>query len=224
MDKFKLYSIETSLPFDILYSKIVESSVSLDSTYEIQPIKNRSDTLIFKFIEKKILETSLLDKDGLEQLIQYLHIDNFEFHIEKKLNKLFLILKNPPRSLKFFKQTIADILDYNISISEIKIDPLLWLKNLEPNHESEFTVISIEIKDIIFDSKTNGSLTLKSQIDLRSNYHDMISTNTYKISKVLISNQDYFRGKFILCQDASFQLDCMNSSPLIDLLLNNIPA
>lgn len=224
MDKFKLYSIETTYSLDILFSKIVESSNSLDSSYEIHPLKSRANTLTFKFIEKKILETSLLDKHGIEQLIQYLHIDKFEFYIEKKLSKFFLVLKNPPRSLKFFKQTIADILDYKISISDMKIEPLQWVKNIELNYESEFSVNSIEIKDVIYNSKTHGSLTLKSQIDLRSSYEQMISSTNYKVSKVLISNNNYFKGKFILCQDASFQLDCMNSNALIDLLLNNIPT
>lgn len=223
MDKFKLYSIETTYSFDVLFSKLAESRNTLDSSYEIHPLKNRANTLVFKFIEKKILETSLLDKDGIEQLIQYLHIDNFEFYIEKRMSNFFLVLKNPPRSLKFFKQTIADILDYKISISDVKIEPLEWIKNIEPNYESEFSVISIEIKDVIYNSKTNGSLTLKSQIDLRSSYEKMICSTNYKVSKVLISNDNYFKGKFILSQDASFQLDCINSSALIDLLLNNIP-
>lgn len=223
MDKFKLYSIETSLSFDVLFSKIINSDNCKDSSYEIHPLKNRSNTLAFKFIERKILETSLLDKDGVEQVIQYLHIDNFEFHIENKMDRFFLLLKNPPRSLKFFKQTIGDLLNYKIAISEIKVDPLQWLQNLEPNHDSVFSVLSIEIKDIIFNSKTNGTLTLKSQIDLRSNYYELINSKNYKVCKILINNQDYFTGKFILCQDASFQLDCMNSNILIDLLLDNMP-
>lgn len=223
MDKFKLYSIETTHSFDQLFSKIVESSNSIDSSYEIHPIKNRDNTLAFNFIEKKLLETSLLDKDGIEQLIQYLHIDNFEFYIEKRLNNFFLVLKNPPRSLKFFKQTIAEILDYKISISDMKIEPLEWISNIEPNCDSEFSVISIEIKDVIFNSKTYGSLSLKSHIDLRSSYQQMISSTTYKVYKVLVSNDKYFKGKFILSQDASFHLDCINSNVLTDLLLNNIP-
>lgn len=223
MDKFKLYSIETSHSWDSLFSKIVDSNNSLDSSYEIHPIKNRDNTLVFKFVERKILETSLLDKNGIEQLIQYLHIDKYDFYIEKKANNFFLLLKNPPRSLKFFKQTIAEILDYKISISALKIEPVQWVKNIESNCDSEFSVISIEIKDVIYNSKTLGSLTLKSQIDLRSSYEQMIHSTNYKVNKVLISNGHYFKGKFILCQDASFQLDCMNSSALIDLLLNNIP-
>ncbi|GEK44407.1 hypothetical protein [Acinetobacter johnsonii] len=224
MDKFKLYSIETIYSFDKLFSKIVESSNRLVSSYEIHPLKNRANTLAFQFIEKKILETSLLDKDGVEQLIQYLHIDNFEFYIEKKMGNFFLVLKNPPRSLKFFKQTIADILDYKVAISDIEIDPLQWVENIETNYESEFSVISIEIKDVIYNSKIHGFLTLKSQIDLRSSYEQMISSTNFKVSKVLISNNNYFKGKFILCRDASFQLDCLNSSDLIDLLLDNIPT
>lgn len=224
MDKFKLYSIESTYSFDKLFSKIIESSNSLDSSYEIHPLKNRSETLAFKFIEKKLLETSLLDKDGFEQIIEYLHIDNFEFYIEKKSTKYYLLLKNPPRSLKFFKQTLADILDYKIAIIDIKIDPLQWLKNLEQNHDSIFSVVSIEVKDIIFNSKTNGSLTLKSSVDLRSNYQLLINSNNFKICKILINNENYFKGKFILCQDASLQFDCINSNNLINHLLDNIPA
>lgn len=223
MDKFKLYSIESIYSLDELFSKIVESSNSLDSSYEIQPLKNRSNIIAFKFIERKILETSLLDKDGIEQFIQYLHIDNFDFYIEKKSTKYYLLLKNPPRSLKFFKQTIADLLDYKIAIIDIKIDPLQWLQNLEHNHDSIFSVVSIEVKDIIFNSKTNGSLTLKSSIDLRLNYQVLINSNNYKVYKILINNESYFKGKFILCQDGSLQFDCMNSNNLINLLLDNIP-
>ncbi|HHX4900094.1 TPA: hypothetical protein ACVB7J_003721, partial [Acinetobacter baumannii] len=161
------------------------------------------------------------DKHGQEQTIEYLHIDSFSFHIEIRNNKLFLLLKNPPRSLKFFKQTLAEIFEYQISISEERIDPLVWLRRVEKHFNNEFLIISMEIKDIIFNSKTNGTLTLKSQIDLRDKYIEIVNSNNYRICKILVNNNDYFKGKFILSSDSSFQLDCFNSQELLESLLEH---
>ncbi|ENK6377253.1 hypothetical protein N3K59_01635 [Acinetobacter baumannii] len=221
MDKFKLFILETHYSLEQLYSKLIESTKNVDSTFELHPLRKNSNKFIFNFIEKKIIETLILDKHGQEQTIEYLHIDSFSFHIEIRNNKLFLLLKNPPRSLKFFKQTLAEIFEYQISISEERIDPLVWLRRVEKHFNNEFLIISMEIKDIIFNSKTNGTLTLKSQIDLRDKYIEIVNSNNYRICKILVNNNDYFKGKFILSSDSSFQLDCFNSQELLESLLEH---
>ena len=160
MDKYKIYTLETSYPLDIIYNKISQISEVEDSTFEIFPLSKNDELLTFKFSEKRILETSLLDINGNEQTIEYLQIESFEFQIFQKINTLKLLLINPNRSLKFFKQTLAEILDYHIAIVDEQIDPLLWLTKIENDNNQKFQINSIEVKDIIFNSKISGNLTL----------------------------------------------------------------
>ncbi|CAG68992.1 hypothetical protein ACIAD2193 [Acinetobacter baylyi ADP1] len=222
MNKYKLFKFESSLSFHELKDRLVDNNNYHDSSFDLKTIRLTDKELCFNFVENKLMETYLLDVYGNQQLIKYLQVDSFEFQIILKDKDIFLLIINAPRSLKIFKQTIAEILDYQISITDIQINPIEWIERLEFSSEHSFEIHSLEIKDIIFNSSTNGSMTIKSQIDLRKTYENNVKSNNYKICKALIINDSYFKGRFILSKDASFQLDCMNSKALIDLLLINL--
>lgn len=222
MDKYKLFNFESSLSLELLKEQFIANKNISDISFEIKPIRLTDTNLGFNFSENKLMETYLLDINGNEQLIEYLQIDSFDFQVISTKLDTFLLIKNPPRSLKNFKQSISEILNYEVSFIEININPLEWIESLEKSSEYTFEIRSLEVKEIIFSSSTNGSMTLKSQSDLRNSYKSNIKSNNYKICKALVLNDNFFKGRFILSADASFQLDCMNANALIDLLINNL--
>ncbi|EMC7872768.1 hypothetical protein RZ571_001491 [Acinetobacter baumannii] len=222
MDKYKIYTLNTKLSLYQLKEMILENTTQDENTYDFELLKYSPKSISFKFSEKKILETSLLDKNGKEQVIEYLHIDSFNFQIIEDTNSFYLLLINPTRSLKFFKNTLSEILDYSIGLSDINLDPLEWLENIEKNSNERFQILSIEIKDIIFDSKTNGSMIFKSTLDLRTTYKEFLNIKNYKVSKVLLNNNDFYRGKFILSKDASFQIESLNSNKFLEVLIKSL--
>ncbi|MEH1193770.1 hypothetical protein V7H80_18605, partial [Acinetobacter baumannii] len=105
MDKYKIYTLNTKLSLYQLKEMILENTTQDENTYDFELLKYSPKSISFKFSEKKILETSLLDKNGKEQVIEYLHIDSFNFQIIEDTNSFYLLLINPTRSLKFFKNT-----------------------------------------------------------------------------------------------------------------------
>ncbi|NDX18362.1 hypothetical protein [Acinetobacter baumannii] len=222
MDKFKVYSLDSSFDLMQIKNKLSSFQRSSDINFEFTPIKFTDFFLSYKYSEKKILETSFLDKNGNEQTIEYLHIDSFEFRIINSKNKFYILLINPSRSLKLFKQYLVELLDYKIGFSEIEINPLDLLSKIEKLSNSEFFVLSMEIKDIIFNNNTSGVMTLKSLKDIRNYYKEIVTNKNFKINKILISNNDFFRGKLILCKDASFQIESLNSIKLMELILDNL--
>lgn len=222
MDKYKIYSLDSSFNLIQMKEKLSNHHKSPDINFEFIPLKFTDSFISYNFSEKKILETTFLDKNGDEQTIEYLHIDSFEFRIINSNDNLYIILINPYRSLKLFKNYLVDILDYKIGFSEIVLNPLDWLIKVENISKCNFHVLSMEIKDIIFDSNTSGAMTLKSLNDIRKSYTDIVKNKNFKINKVLITNDDYYKGKLILSKDASFQIDTLNSTRLINFLIESI--
>lgn len=222
MDKFKVFNLDSSLSLKEIKSLLSERSHSENISFQFTPLKFTDSCISYRFSEKKILETSFLDKNGNEQVLEYLHIDSFEFKISQHHNQFYVILVNPSRSLKIFKHYLAENLNYQIGLGEILLNPLDWIKRIEEQCESNFSIISMEVKDIIFDNNTSGIISLKSSNDIRNSYTDIIKNKNFKIGKILATNHDFFQGKIILCKDASFQVESINSTKLIDFILDTI--
>lgn len=222
MDKFKVYSLDSSFDLIQIKEKLSNHRKSSDINFEFIPLQFTDSFISYNFSEKKLLETSFLDKNGNEQTIEYLHIDSFEFRIINSNNNFYILLINPYRNIKLFKNHLVNTLDYKIGFSEIVLNPLDWLLKLESSASCNFHVLSMEIKDIIFDSNTSGIMTLKSLKDIRRSYTDIVKNKNFKINKILVTNNDYYKGKLILSKDASFQIDALNSTKLINILIESI--
>ncbi|MDC5413787.1 hypothetical protein OHW74_17565, partial [Acinetobacter baumannii] len=69
---------------------------------------------------------------------------------------------------------------------------------------------------------TNGSMIFKSTLDLRTTYKEFLNIKNYKVSKVLLNNNDFYRGKFILSKDASFQIESLNSNKFLEVLIKSL--
>ena len=89
-----------------------------------------------KFVEKLIEPTVIVDPFGNEtesQITTY-YVSKFSFNSSSTLMEL----ESPPRSIRKLIVELHSIVGLGMELSDVKVDPLVWLQELEALHSQVF--------------------------------------------------------------------------------------
>ncbi|MFN3074691.1 hypothetical protein ACK1JC_13915 [Acinetobacter sp. TY2] len=216
MDKFKFYILKIHLDCNDVSNLLTANN---DEFYGIKFIKEDQNYLKFNFYERKILETTYIDKNFNEQVIEHLKTDDFHFYIFNYGSISFLALENPSRNISFFKNFLSQKLDNKISVIGIELNPLALFEFLRDIKDLNFTVASLEVKDLQLSTSTIATLTMKSSENLFSIFQDFLQTDKYIVSKTILMSSSKFKGKLLLSNDCSLSLQIHQQDEFLDLFL-----
>lgn len=217
MDKFKFYILKIHLDHTQIRSFLTANN---DDFYGIRFINQDNKFLKFHFYERKILETTYIDKDFKEHTIEQMKTDDFSFYIYIDDNICFLILENPSRNISFFKNFLSQKLNNKVTISNIEINPLKLFSFLELNKDVDFIVSSLEVKDLQLSKTSIATLTIKSTENLVDKFENYLHTDKYHISKALFQSTLKFKGKLILANDCSLSLQIHQQNEFFEMFLD----
>lgn len=216
MDKFKFYILKIHLNYDDVSDLLTANN---DEFYGIKFIKEDKNYLKFNFYERKILETTYIDKNFNEHTIEHLKTDDFSFYIFNEGLISFLALENPSRNISFFKNFLSQKLNNKISILNIELNPLALFDFLSDKDDLNFTVSSLEVKDLQLSASTIATLTMKSTENLFNLFQKFLQSDKYVVSKAIFVSSSKFKGKLLLCNDCSLSLQLHQQDDFIELFL-----
>lgn len=216
MDKFKFYILKIHLNYDDIPNFLTANN---DEFYGIKFVKQDKNYFKFNFYERKILETTYLDKNFNEHTIEHLKTDDFFFYIYNEDKISFLVLENPSRNISFFKNFLSQKLNNKISILNIDFNPLALYEFLKNRADLNFVVSSLEVKDLQLSASTIATLTMKSTENLFKLFKDFLQSDKYIVSKVIITSSLKFKGKLLLTNDCSLSIQLHQQDDFLDLFL-----
>ncbi|MGY0202233.1 hypothetical protein ACW7EJ_00780 [Acinetobacter soli] len=217
MDKFKFYMFKIHLDIDEISNLLTSNN---DDYYGIKFIKQTEIYHEFNFYERKLLETTFIDKDLKEHIIEHVKIDEFCFYIYTFGKLKFLVLKNPSRNISFFKNFISKKLFNKASITNIIFDPLLLFYFLKDQKDINIVISSLEVKDIQLSGSTIATITIKSTDNLVNNFKKYIQSDNYVISKALFTSSSRFKGKLLLTHEGALSLQIYQQNDFLDLFIS----
>ena len=194
MDKFKFFILKIHLNYDEVTDLLTANN---DEFYGIKFIKQDKNYLKFNFYERKILETTYIDKNFNEHTIEHLKTEDFSFYLYREDKISFLALENPSRNISFFKNFLSQKLNNKISILNIDLNPLALFNFLKEIEGLNFVVSSLEVKDLQLSATTVATLTMKSTENLFRLFQDFLQTDKYTVSKTIFSSSSKFKGKLL---------------------------
>ena len=194
MDKFKFFILKIHLNYDEVTDLLTANN---DEFYGIKFIKQDKNYLKFNFYERKILETTYIDKNFNEHTIEHLKTEDFSFYLYREDKISFLALENPSRNISFFKNFLSQKLNNKISILNIDLNPLALFNFLKEIEGLNFVVSSLEVKDLQLSATTVATLTMKSTENLFRLFQDFLQTDKYTDSKTNFSSSSKFKGKLL---------------------------
>lgn len=170
-----------------------------------------------RYIEKLVQKSIIVDPFGNESENFVVSYYTCKFEWIKGSNLLQIL--NPPRSIRKFISKLYELVGLGLVVSDININPLDWLKELEKETES---LLVKHISSYGIKTKTNGlaRVAVSGKKDIRDDFDDILKCKMYKIDCVkFISNypnQPEITGE--LTNTASSKIKAPNQSFVLEKL------
>ena len=143
-----------------------------------------------KYVEKIIEPTVIVDPFGNEsksQVVTY-YVSKFSFSSTSSLMEL----ESPPRSIRKLITELHSIVGLGMELSDIKVDPLVWLQELESLH-SPVLVRHISSSGITVPKNGIAKISVSGKKDIRGEFERLVG----KKSRVI--DVAKFSGVFNQC-------------------------
>lgn len=143
-----------------------------------------------KYVEKIIEPTIIIDPFGNETELQVTtyYVSKFSFNNSSSLMEL----ESPPRSIRKLIAELHSIVGLGLEFSDIKVDPLVWLQELESLH-STVLVRHISSSGISVPKSGLAKISVSGKKDIRSEFNRLVGKRPCVIDIVK------FNGVFQQC-------------------------
>lgn len=149
-----------------------------------------SSRLAGKFVEKTIQRIITIDPFGNE-----IEAYNTTFYVSKfyyESNSNLLELESPPRSIRKLASELHSIAGLGLELSDIKVDPLTWLNEIEKDYKS-ILVHHISSSGITVPKNGLAKISVSGKKDIRREFSDLVTDKPRIIDSVR------FKGKLNGC-------------------------
>ncbi len=137
-----------------------------------------------KFVEKLTETTLIVDPFGneTESFITNYYISKFSFSNSSAL----IELESPPRSIRKLVSELHSIIGLGMELSEVKVDPLVWLQEVEALH-STVLVRHISSSGIAVPKHGLAKISVSGKKDIRDEFARLVGKKTHVIDLVKFS-------------------------------------
>lgn len=171
----------------VLSEKMLSNQYTDDSGKGFLLSSTISNRVSGKYIEKIINKSTVIDPFGneTESVTTDYYVLNFTFD-----DSNYLEIKNPPRSMKKFISNLRDLVGLGLEVSEVSIDPLEWVNNIE-NSMFPVVVKHISASGIVVPKNALAKISISGEKDIRDEFDSMIGSKHRKIDSIkFISSYD----------------------------------
>jgi len=163
MDKILWLRVEWKGSFEVVRSNLAKSSYteSDGSGFILEQVRER--LISGRFVEKRVFDYETLDPFNNTVRFQNTRYDYVHFRISTE--SVGLEIWNPPRSIRTFLSTLAEFSGFRIAVSNLKINILSWMRNIESSL-GRIELESLVCDEIMFSSSSRGRLWLAGSGDL----------------------------------------------------------
>ncbi|MCB8823289.1 hypothetical protein [Microvirga rosea] len=176
----------------------------------------RSNRIEGRFVERQ--EISQTVESPLGETILYERIEFRETAFIVAPDRLGLEIINPPRSMSLFLSRLAEACDFQVAVTEIRVDVTLWCERLSANLGKQLDIISCQLRDIKLTENITATAVLKGSSDVRQATRLLTDGMPYINDKIKIQVQGSPSQSLILTRHGSATLDRIASESLLDPL------
>lgn len=180
----------------------------------------RADWIEGRFIERH--EISQTVESPLGERMLYERTEFRETSFIAGLDRAGLEILNPPRSMSLFLSRLAEACDFQVAVSEIKVDVTAWSEHLSTHLGKRLDIVSCQLRDIKLGDNIQATAVLKGSADLREATHLITGGASYINDKIKVQIQDTPSYSVILTRQGSVTLDRNISEDLLEALRQSL--
>ena len=172
-----------------------------------------------KFISKHISKDRIEDPFGEISELPRVTYNIVKFKIKKE--GLGLTIIDSPRSTRNFINALYEIMGLEFLISEISIDPIEWLKQIE-EQTGKVNAIKIGAIDINIQDRALARIEVTGVEDIRKEFNKFIQEKYHKINFVKYITNISGCGNIILRRNGSIKIEGSILNETIDAISNSL--
>jgi hypothetical protein len=191
-----LYS-ELPVSLDVLSKKMLQAQYSENTNQGFLLSKSTKTELAGRYIEKVVDTKQIEDPFGETTVIQ-----TVEFYVCRFVwtnNSKLLCILDPPKSIRKFVNKLHDMIGFGLVISELNIDPLETILQLEKQS------FSITLKKISsFGIKTGvdnlAKISVSGTKDVRKDFFELVKEKYYRLDLIKFVMLDEQKQDLATCE------------------------
>lgn len=183
--------------------------------------KKNKDVIIGKHVQEKVFRKDIEDPFGNKKTYDRVEYYVTNFHLSG-VEGIELQIDSPPKSLKPFVTSVANLAGLGFSASNIKIDPLKWLGIIEKNLVKS-TVVYMECSKVNIVNKGLANISFTGVVDMRGPVESFLGDKYRYLDKVICDIEiDGIEGRLELRSTGMACFKNIPSSKLIPMLKETI--
>lgn len=221
MTRLRWFQIEPSISLKKITDNIKDNIFYNNSNYGFLIDYLRPNFIKGRYVEKIFTKDNITDPFGAEATYERVDYNIINFSIYHDLSLLEIL--NPPRSINTFINQISSITDFNITISKIKLNTMLWYNNFLIISNLNPIIRSILIRDINLENDVQAKIILSSNNDLKDKYKEIVNNKKHSLDKIQFHFSNPLNGKITLSQTGAAYINSEDPNKnLTDLLRQSL--
>lgn len=171
MKTLRWLKVKWPLPLADLSKKLLSAQYDEERGRGFILSSSGRNRLVGKFVEKVTQRTMTIDPFGneMESYSTTYYISKFHFETNSNL----LELESPPRSIRKLASELHSIAGLGLELSDIKVDPLAWLNEIEKKYDSVL-VHHISSSGITVPKNGLAKISVSGKKDIRKEFSDFV--------------------------------------------------
>jgi hypothetical protein len=180
----------------------------------------RADWMEGRFIER--YEISETVESPLGERVLYERTEFRETSFIARSGRAGLEILNPPRSMSLFLSRLSEACDFQVAISETKVDVMTWSEHLSANLGKRLDIVSCQLRDIKLGENVQATAVLKGSSDVREATRLITGGASYINDKIKVQIHETPSCSVILTRQGSVMLDRHASESLLEPLRQSL--
>lgn len=181
MKKIRWLHAEWPVPISNISKKILSNQYTEDRGEGFLLSSAGRKLIIGSYIEKSKKRSIVIDPFGneIESVVISYYVSKFSI-----LNSIDLLqLNDPPRSPRKFLSKLHNIFGLGLVLSDLNIDPLIWLENIE-KMLAPVIVTNISASGIRIPTNGLAKICVSGKKDIRNEFYKLIGKKSYCIDSL----------------------------------------
>jgi len=181
MKKIRWLFAEWPLPISNISKKLLSNQYSERKGQGFLLSSTGNNRITGKYVEKTTKKSVIVDPFGneTESIITSYYVSKFKIESSSR----FLELSDPPRSLRRFISELHILLGLGLELSELSVDPLFWLDNIESSL-APVTVTHISSSGIRVPKYGLAQISVSGKKDIRQEFSKLIDGKPCNIDSI----------------------------------------
>lgn len=142
----------------------------------------RNSVIEGRYFEKIVVNESISDPFGKESTYELVTYRDTSFRLSRAYPQIEL--RNPPRSIRAFVNRIAELMQFNVAVESLAVDPLLWADRIKGTGQVSGYVQSIDISGVAVEAEVSARFGLVGKRDVLSAATKLVAKRAHTVDRL----------------------------------------